>query len=141
MQAVSVGVMVLVVLTLFFFKAEGVLAEEKMNTAELSQRTAGLWLREQMPNSKVVMSTDTATAYYSGSTWVPFPYTTDIVRLAYVEKIKPDFLVLHGAIVTEWRSDLWRWYQKGIPDARAQLIYQVGDTEIYRWNAEAQIGP
>ncbi len=141
LEAVSVWMMLLLLVALFFFKAEGVLAEEKMNSAELSQRSAGLWLREQVPGAKVVMSTDTATAYYSGSTWVPFPYATDDVRLAYVEKVNPDFLVLYGAIVADSRSDLRQWYQKGIPDIRAQLIYKVGDTEIYRWNAAPQVSP
>lgn len=141
MQSTSMGMVVLLVLLLFFFKAENVLAQQQLATAELSQRTAGLWLRNQLPGPKVVMSTDTATAYYSGSTWVPFPYTTDSVRLAYIEKINPDFLVLYEAIVDHSRPDLRQWYHYGITDARAKLVYKVGDTAIYRWETESQDSP
>ncbi len=140
-QAMSMGIMVLFVLLLFFFKAKGVLAQRQMDSTELSQRSAGLWLRNQLPNHKVVMSTDTATAYYSGSTWLPFPYATDEVRLAYVEEVRPDFLVIYGSIVAQPRSDLQQWYYNGIPDTRAELVYKVGDAAIYRWKSEPQASP
>jgi len=137
----ALGLLLALLLLLFFIRTERVLAQQRMDYAQLSQRNAGLWLREQMPGPKVVMSTDTATAYYSGSTWAPFPYATDEVRLAYVEELQPTFIVLYGAIVGERRPDLLQWYQSGIPDAKAQLIYHVGDAQIYRWKAEPQSPP
>jgi len=138
LQAGITIAMALLVLALFFITQQLIVPNV---TAQIqsAQRTAGLWLRAYAPGPKVIMATGTAPAYYSGGTWVPFPYTTDELRLAYIEQRNPAFLVLYGAIIEETRTDLLAWYQEGIPDARAKLIFRAGDTEIYRWTNTLEV--
>lgn len=132
-QAVVTTFIALLIIFLFFTEVQSDWRQQKIEDADLAQRVAGLWLREQLSDDQRIMAIDNITTFYSGGTWLPFPYTTDELRLAYVKQMSPDYLVLHGPKIDRQRPDLTTWRQFGIRDTRATLVYKSEFTEIYRW--------
>jgi len=99
---------------------------------------AGRWLASQTPQHKWVMDNGLQVPYYAGADVIYLPYTTrSDLAVRYIEKRKPDFIVLHSAT----KADLpytSQWFDEGIPDTRAVLIYdeqkpQGERIKIYRW--------
>jgi hypothetical protein len=67
------------------------------------------------------------------------PFASSDPALRYIAKKKPDFIVLLEDTKLS-RPYLAKWFDEGIPDKRAELIYDVGDShhvriKIYRWKS------
>ena len=75
---------------------------------------------------------------------VALPYASSVEALAYLTRENVDFIVVDSRYM-EYLPELGEWIEHGIPDPRAQLIYQNGtdsnEIQIYRWaNAESHPG-
>jgi hypothetical protein len=77
-----------------------------------------------------------AIGFYAGASDWPLPYCNGETALRYIEKKNPDFIVLQSANagVFPYVRD---WLEKGIPDKRAQLVFQAtapdgGIAQVYR---------
>jgi hypothetical protein len=103
------------------------------------RKISGQWLARESPGSKSIMSSSSIPAYYAGGSLMYLPYTSSAVALRYIYKKKPDFIVL---LELRKRSlpYLAQWFDRGIPDQSAKLIYDQSDgqerVKIYRWAGE-----
>jgi hypothetical protein len=75
--------------------------------------------------------------YYAGAAMTYLPYASGDLALRYVAKARPDFIVLEEEMKIELPY-LAAWFDNGIPDARARLVYDEGGPgreriKIYRW--------
>ncbi len=102
------------------------------------RKVAGQWLAQQSLAPKWVMDTSLLTSYYAGAGLMYLPYCSSNIALRYIAEKKPDFIVL---LQDSRRSTpyLARWFDEGIPDHRAELIYDKAESgrervEIYRWD-------
>jgi 4-amino-4-deoxy-L-arabinose transferase-like glycosyltransferase len=75
--------------------------------------------------------------YYAGELWVPLPSADSRIALDYIRQKHPSFVVLRSENTGDfpYYKD---WLDRGIPDARAKLIYRAGtapddELRIYRW--------
>jgi 4-amino-4-deoxy-L-arabinose transferase-like glycosyltransferase len=106
--------------------------------AYLPVKIAGLWLRTHQPGPKSVMADASAFPYYAGGTQILFPVADAAVILRYIEHKNPDFIVMYTH--ERWASrSIASWFDEGIPDPRAQLIYDNGlkgdlAIRIYEWS-------
>jgi len=103
----------------------------------LGIKQAGLWLRNQNPGAKRVAAMNSVVPYYSWSTLVQFPYARPAQALRYFDSRNVDFIVLEGSYSNSFPT-VADWLTHGIPDPRAQLLYDSGGPfksriEIYRW--------
>jgi hypothetical protein len=104
----------------------------------LNAKRAGLWLKEQGPDDKVVMDAGSAVPYYARAEYMFLPYSASGTALRYIDAKKPDYVVLRGTFCAE-RPYLQDWMEHGIPGRNAaHLVYEVGDTvankvQIYQW--------
>jgi len=99
-------------------------------------RVAGEWLRQIKSDSRVMDAT-TMLPFHAFAAWVPFPYTNPELAIKYIDKQKVDFIVFRQsapAEVSYWQ----KWFERGIPDPRAKLIYNTdgprGRILIYEWS-------
>jgi 4-amino-4-deoxy-L-arabinose transferase-like glycosyltransferase len=120
------------------------LAEFRIEQADnLGIKKAGLWLRNQKPEAKRVAAMDSVVPYYSSSILVQFPYAEPSPTLRYIETKNVDFVVLDGHFSKAYKT-IAEWMAQGIPDSRAQLVYDSGGPmddriEIYRWERAASV--
>jgi 4-amino-4-deoxy-L-arabinose transferase-like glycosyltransferase len=88
---------------------------------------AGRWIARQSSSAPWIMDTTFQVPYYADGYFSPLPYASSDVTLQYIAKLKPDFIVLHGA-----RRDglpyTAQWFNDGIPDERAVLVYDDSAT-------------
>jgi hypothetical protein len=109
----------------------------------LPVKTAGLWLKGYQPGPKSIMADACAFPYYAGGTQILFPVASAGLVLRYIEHKSPDFIVMYNH--ERWASPaIASWFDTGIPDPRAQLVYDNGLTgevaiRIYKW-APARTG-
>ncbi|MCI0718394.1 MAG: glycosyltransferase family 39 protein [Acidobacteria bacterium] len=103
----------------------------------LPLKQAGLWLRSYMPGPKKIMLRGTCVPYYADAVMVYLPEAEDAdVTLRYIDHKAPDFILLSDLDSPEY---LHSWLSKGMPDSRAQLVYEKGTepqkdrVRIYRW--------
>ncbi len=107
------------------------------NPGRLSLKQAGIWLEQYKPGPKRIMSVPIEVPYYAKGSLLPFPYAPATLVLEYVHVKGPDFLVLTSAPASVG-SYIHDWFENGIPDSSAHVIYrggQSGDYEvvIYEW--------
>jgi len=99
---------------------------------------AGRWLAAQQGGRKWVMDTGVQVAYYAGGDMIYLPYATSDLALRYIAKRQPSFIVLHSGTNPLSLPYANQWFDSGIPDRRAVLVYDRGTPpqeriEIYRW--------
>jgi hypothetical protein len=107
------------------------------NPEKLSLKRAGMWLEQYKPGPKRIMSVPIEVPYYARGSLLPFPYAPATRALEYVHVKGPDFLVLTSApaSVGPYLQD---WFEHGIPDSAAHVIYRTGrsgdyEVVIYEW--------
>jgi hypothetical protein len=108
------------------------------------RRDAGRWLAHQEPRPKWVMDAGLQVTYYSGADLIYLPFADSDLALRYIAKRRPDYIVLKSADV-ESLPYTAMWFQQGIPDQRAVLVYDRGTAaservKIYRWIDEPTKG-
>ena len=109
------------------------------------RRQAGLWLAQQQPSPTWVMDVGVQVGYYANAHVAYLPFAEEGTALRYIDKRKPDYIVLLGAEPGGLPYTA-KWFKDGIPDSRAVLVYDEGtatsyDTgtslmeriKIYRW--------
>ena len=107
-------------------------------------KQAGEWLANFRPGPKTVMDSSQILAFHAGASLLWFPYSNSQSALKYINKKKADFVVLRPGgdfIGLEGYPYLKDWYENGIPDRRAQLIFNettshLGRIRIYKWNSD-----
>jgi 4-amino-4-deoxy-L-arabinose transferase-like glycosyltransferase len=114
------------------------------NPERLSLKQAGIWLERYKPGPKRIMSVLIEIPYYARGSLLPFPYAPGTLALEYVRVKEPDFLVLTGAPASGGPY-LHDWFEHGIPDSSAHVIYRAGrsgdyDVVIYEWAGARQPG-
>jgi 4-amino-4-deoxy-L-arabinose transferase-like glycosyltransferase len=135
------AIAVLAFLLILVFAARGVqdvTPLEGGRPRHLPLRQAGLWLKEQKPR---LMFGNTVVSYYANTDTLLFPFTSGSTALRYIERKNPDFLELDYNITGSSYEE--EWLTNGIPDPRAQLVYQTqnpdsGRVVIYRWQASTK---
>lgn len=104
------------------------------------RRDAGLWLAQhEKAADKWVMDVGVQIPFYAGAHIMYLPYTDDEVALRYVAKKRPNYIVLIGGS-GGGLPYTQQWFEQGIPDRRAELIYDQGGAgrehiKIYRWRS------
>lgn len=137
---VASTVQLLAIVLVFALSLKAVAGESEFREQMMPERkTAGVWLRQHQPNAKWLMDTSLIPAYYAGGNLMYLPFCNSDVALRYIVKKKPDVIVL---LENSKHSlpYLAQWFDNGIPDKRAELIYDQGGNnneriKIYRWNA------
>ena len=103
-------------------------------------KQAGKWLDALLPGPKTVMDASPYVAFHAGASYVPFPFSDESLALKYIEKKRVEFIVLREDFSSS--APYWKnWFEDGIPDQRAQLIYREkmplrGRILIYKWNGK-----
>jgi hypothetical protein len=108
---------------------------ESLNT---ERRDAGRWLAQQESRRIRVMDGGLQVAYYAGADLIYLPYAESAVALRYIEKKKPDYIVLIGGSPGGLPYAA-KWFEQGVPDARAIPVYDRGGVaseriKIFRWD-------
>jgi 4-amino-4-deoxy-L-arabinose transferase-like glycosyltransferase len=103
----------------------------------LGIKQAGLWLSSQRPEAKRVAATNSVVPLYSASTLVQYPCAEPAQTFRYFDSRNVNFIVLGGQNSKSFPT-MAEWMAHGIPDPRAQLVYDSGGPpekriEIYRW--------
>jgi 4-amino-4-deoxy-L-arabinose transferase-like glycosyltransferase len=118
-----------------------VLADEFHEVMLTDRKNAGLWLAQHCPTPECrIMDISAVPAYYAGATLMYLPFASSDLALRYISKRKPDFIVL---LEGPKRSlpYLAQWFDQGVPDRRAELIYDQADSgervKIYQWTRDA----
>jgi Dolichyl-phosphate-mannose-protein mannosyltransferase len=117
-------------------KDDGYFASE--HTAEaLAARDAGIWLAQQRSNSKRIAVRLPVVTYYAKAASIAFPYAGPDATLRYLAKQNVDFIVLESAEAPVIPT-IGEWIAHGIPDPRAQLVYDRTTAPgvrvvIYEW--------
>jgi hypothetical protein len=131
------------IVLVFALSLRAVLGEMEFRDEMLTDRkTAGQWLAQHWPGPKWVMATSLIPAYYADGSLMYLPYASSDLALRYIAKKKPDFIVLLEYSERE-PPYLAQWFEQGIPDQSAELIYDEGDSQhervkIYRWGRHLQ---
>jgi Dolichyl-phosphate-mannose-protein mannosyltransferase len=94
------------------------------------RREAGLWLAQQRPSPTWVMDVSLQVGFYAGANVAYLPFAEADVALRYIEKQRPDYIVLLGA-EPGGLPYAAKWFQEGIPDPRAVLVYDEGTAAYY----------
>jgi len=105
---------------------------------QLDLKDAGVWLAEYRSGPKRILGYEPAVSYYGGGIRLHFPVTNDAgLARDYVRMKRPDFLFLTGN--TEVPAYYRDWFEHGVPDSAARLIYARGGrpggraVKIYEW--------
>jgi hypothetical protein len=111
--------------------------EQFAQSLSWERRDSGRWLAQQDPRPKWVMDAGLQVTYYSGADLIYLPFADPDLALRYIAKRKPDYIVLKSADL-ESLPYTATWFQQGIPDQRAVLVYDRGAAaseriKIYRW--------
>ena len=87
-------------------------------------KNVGQTIRSFKSDRALVMDGTPAIGFYAGAADWPLPYRDSDTAVRYIEKKKPDFIVLQSS-----KEDVFPyvkdWIEKGIPDKQAQLVYQA----------------
>lgn len=99
---------------------------------------AGKWIAGQSTGRPWVMGAELQTPFYAGGNLIYLPYANSELALRYVAKRKPDFIVLSSRDRANQLPYASQWFDQGIPDRRAQLVYNEGtpageQIKIFRW--------
>jgi 4-amino-4-deoxy-L-arabinose transferase-like glycosyltransferase len=110
----------------------------------LGIKQAGLWLGARAPKPARIAGFEGRVAYYADTTLIIFPYADSTTTLRYLETKRVEYIVLDSRH-TAMMPTLGQWYEKGIPDSRAQLVYEsTQGTEdrirIFSWNDPRAVG-
>jgi hypothetical protein len=97
----------------------------------------GRWLTWTDPRDKRVMDTSRNLIFYAGASFVPFPPVDGPAAIAAIESANVNFIVVRSTGIED-RPYLKDWFEHGIPDRRARLIYNAQTSGhqrlvIYRW--------
>ena len=118
---------------------KGLPETQQFREALLTERIqAGHWLARAQPGRKWIMDTGVQVGYYAGGDVLYLPYTQSAaVALAYIAKRNPTYIVLHS-IAKAALPYTAAWFDDGIPDRRAVLVYDEGTPpderiKIYKW--------
>ena len=103
---------------------------------------AGRWLTWIDPTAKRVMDTSRNLIFYGGASFVPFPPGDAQAAIAAVESANVNFIVVRSTGIED-RPYLKDWFDRGIPDRRARVIYNdqaSGHRKlvIYRWAPDGE---
>jgi 4-amino-4-deoxy-L-arabinose transferase-like glycosyltransferase len=141
-RLVGVAVQCAALILAFALSLRAVVMEGEFREAMLTDRkTAGGWLAQHCPAPECrIMDISAVPAYYAGATLMYLPFASSDLALQYIAKKKPDFIVvLEGP--KRSLPYLTQWFDQGIPDQRAELIYDQADrgerVKIYRWATES----
>jgi len=99
-------------------------------------KDAGVWIRQQTQPVRIMDVLDTV-AFHANADYVHFPSCDAELALRYIEKEKVDYLIMRrGVEQPRYYKD---WFTSGIPDGRAQLVYETAEGDpnglrVYRWN-------
>jgi 4-amino-4-deoxy-L-arabinose transferase-like glycosyltransferase len=93
-------------------------------------RQAGLWLAQQRPSPTWIMDVGVQVGFYAGAHVAYLPFAEADVALRYIEKRRPDYIVLLGGQLGSLPYTK-KWFQEGIPDDRAVLVYDEGSAAYY----------
>ena len=132
---VSLLIVALLLLAGRAFSPAGAFGDDSPPQAFLKE--AGIWLAQNRPGPKKIMSNGNVVPYYGGGTALIFPFADPTVTLQYIRAKHPDFLVLMRS--PPYAEGLYRgWFDHGIPDQAARLIYSAGPASnpqvaIYQW--------
>ena len=145
-KSIEAWVRFMLIVSLLTFSATGVRDVYDFDQAKakyLSVKDAGLWLGQYRSGPKRIMDVEAIISYYAEGSLLSFPFAQSLTSLRYIEAKSPDFIVLKGHQVGS-RPYMEEWIRNGIPDGRAELIYEKGDALeekiiIYRWKL-GQIG-
>jgi hypothetical protein len=111
---------------------------QSTNTGCILTKKAGIWLREQSPENKIIMDAGTAIPYYARAEKMGLPYSSSATAIRYILRKRPDFVVLRGTMRQD-RPYLEEWLKDGVLDSHLRLVYEAGETlddkiKIYRGN-------
>lgn len=100
-------------------------------------KTVGQTIRSFQVKHALVMDGNPAIGFYAGASDWPLPYCDGQTAVRYIEKQKPDFIVLESDKADVFPY-LQEWLNKGIPDKRAELAFTddipgAGKVEVFRW--------
>lgn len=84
---------------------------------------AGLWLASHAQKPLRIAGFEGRVAYYAGSSFVIFPYADSNTVLQYLESKHVEYVALDSAHCVPMPT-LNQWFQNGIPDAGARLVYE-----------------
>lgn len=103
----------------------------------LGIKHAGLWLRNQKPEAKRIAAMNSVVPLYAQGTLVQYPYAKPAQTFRYFDSRNVNFIALEG-LGTDAFPTVAEWLAHGIPDPRAQLVYDSGGPaetriEIFRW--------
>jgi len=136
------GLFVEVIALLLIFDVA--LAGTRANWFFLSERAdfadvkkAGIWLNKLSPGPKRIAAPTTIFTYYAQGTLVGLPFAESARTLRYVDSKNVDFIEVDSHFSSD-SPEVADWVEHGIPDKRAQPIYEVGTSPnkkitIYRW--------
>ena len=135
----------LLVVALLGVAFTGARYESELTQGYVSERPikdAGLWLGNAAPGPKMIMDVAAIIPFYAGGTLAVFPYCDSATTLKYIEKKKPDFIIL-ASHTSDARPYLRAWLEMGIPDPRAIPIYRTarsdgGQIVIYQWGSGSE---
>ena len=101
-------------------------------------KAVGLWIGSQQSRPIRVMDLSLPLSFHAGAQQqLYFPYCTEDLALRYLNKVRPDFIVLrHGEKYTRYYEE---WLANGIPDQQVELVRlpPLAGSEkfvIYRWH-------
>jgi hypothetical protein len=105
----------------------------------------GRWVERAGVENPRLMDTLPDLAFYAGGDLVPFPEMGSEALLTYIDRHRPDFIVVRDTLATG-RPRLRHWVTEGVPDRRALLVYGEKPTAtgqqvlVYRWTRDEK-GP
>jgi 4-amino-4-deoxy-L-arabinose transferase-like glycosyltransferase len=107
------------------------------STAAIAERDAALWLQRYDPGPKLIAVRAAVFPYYAKGTLINLPFGDSQATIRYLDRRKVDFVVLESLFLQPLPM-LAKWLADGIPDPRAQVIYDKTNTSgervvIYRW--------
>jgi 4-amino-4-deoxy-L-arabinose transferase-like glycosyltransferase len=117
--------------------ANGYFAAEH-GAAASAAREAGTWLAQYgSPSKRIAVSGVSVVPYYAKGTLIAFPYGDPETTLRYIAHKQVDFIVLESAEPLMIPA-LGEWIAHGIPDPRAQIVYDKTHSPgvrvvIYQW--------
>ena len=107
----------------------------------LGIKQAGQWLGSQGPKTKTMFGFEGRVAYYANATIIIFPYADSATAVRYLETKNVDYIVLDSLNIRNIPT-MGEWFTKGVPDARAHLVFDAGqgtkdEIKIYRWDGSS----
>jgi hypothetical protein len=82
-------------------------------------KQAGEGLKREAPAPKKIMDVSSYVAYYADGSLSGLPEAPAELALRYIDKVKPDFIVLWAAY-SDHRRYMHDWIEHGIPSLKAE---------------------